>query len=129
MKKKLFLLPCIAAVAIATFVGAKSFQTNAYESNDLLLQNVEALSAGSDAGCPHNNANHVPNRFLYATTTTETATCKVDGSITVSDGNSYSGSYKKDKSYVVIITTKNCDGVQTGACCDQRKVGTTVKKK
>ena len=49
MKKKIFLLPCIAAVAIATFVGAKSFQTNAYESNDLLLQNVEALSAGSDA--------------------------------------------------------------------------------
>lgn len=44
MKKKIFLLPCIAAVAIATFVGAKPFKTNASESNDLLLANVEALS-------------------------------------------------------------------------------------
>ena len=44
MKKKIFLLPCIAAVAIATFVGAKSFKTNAYESNELLLANVEAMS-------------------------------------------------------------------------------------
>lgn len=48
MKTKKFLLPCIAAVAIATFVGAKSFKTNAYESNDLLLANVEAMSNGSD---------------------------------------------------------------------------------
>ena len=44
MKKKIFLLPCIAAVAIATFVGAKSYKTSAYESNELLLANVEALS-------------------------------------------------------------------------------------
>ena len=45
MKKKLFLLPCIAAVAIATFVGAKTFKSNAVESDDLLMANVEALSA------------------------------------------------------------------------------------
>lgn len=44
MKTKKFWLPCIAAVAIATFVGAKSFKTNASESNELLLANVEALS-------------------------------------------------------------------------------------
>ena len=44
MKKKLFLLPCIAAVAIATFVGAKTFKSNAIESDDLLMANVEALS-------------------------------------------------------------------------------------
>lgn len=123
------MLPCIAAVAIATFVGAKSFKTSAYESNDLLMQNVEALSDGNDARCPHNNANHVPNRFLYAHVKTEQGTSKVDGSITISDGNSYSGSYKKDNTYTVVITTKNCDGEQEGACCDQRKVGTTVKKK
>ena len=50
MKTKKFWLPCIAAVAIATFVGAKSFKTNASESNDLLLANVEALSTPSDPG-------------------------------------------------------------------------------
>lgn len=50
MKKKIFLLPCIAAVAIATFVGAKSFKTSAYESNDLLMQNVEALTQSTNSG-------------------------------------------------------------------------------
>ena len=45
MKKKFFLmLPCIAAVAIATFVGKKTFASNAYETNSLLMQNVEALA-------------------------------------------------------------------------------------
>ena len=45
MKKKVITLSCIAAVAIATFVGTKAFQSNAYE-NGLLNQNVEALSQG-----------------------------------------------------------------------------------
>ena len=49
MKKAFFLLPCIAAVAIATFVGAKTFKSNAIESDDLLMANVEALASG-DAG-------------------------------------------------------------------------------
>ena len=43
MKKKVIKLSCIAAVAIATFVGTKTLQSNAYE-NGLLTQNVEALS-------------------------------------------------------------------------------------
>jgi len=43
MKKKVIMLSCIAAVAIATFVGTKALQSNAYE-NGLLTQNVEALS-------------------------------------------------------------------------------------
>ena len=35
MKKKILLmLPCIAAVATATFVGTKSLKANASESND-----------------------------------------------------------------------------------------------
>lgn len=46
MKKKIFLLPCIAAVAIATFVGAKTFKSNAIESDDLLMANVEAMADG-----------------------------------------------------------------------------------
>ena len=43
MKKKVIKLSCIAVVAIATFVGTKALQSNAYE-NGLLKQNVEALS-------------------------------------------------------------------------------------
>jgi len=49
MKKKVIMLSCIAAVAIASFVGTKAFQSNAYE-NGLLVQNVEALSQGDYTG-------------------------------------------------------------------------------
>lgn len=45
-----FMLPCIAAVAIATFVGTKTLRSNASENNALLMENVEALSSGSDSG-------------------------------------------------------------------------------
>jgi len=45
MKKRIILLSCIAAVAIATFFGTKALEPNAYE-NGLLAQNVEALSQG-----------------------------------------------------------------------------------
>ena len=49
MKKKNFLmLPCIAAVAIATFVGKKTFESHAYATSSLLMQNVEALADESD---------------------------------------------------------------------------------
>ena len=49
MKKKFFLLPCIAAVAIATVVGTKTFKSNADERNELLMANVEALSQGESS--------------------------------------------------------------------------------
>lgn len=44
------MLPCIAAVAIATFVGTKAIKSDADESDNLLMANVEALSSPSDAG-------------------------------------------------------------------------------
>ena len=39
------MLPCIAAVAIATTFGTKAFKSNASEYS-LLMANIEALSAG-----------------------------------------------------------------------------------
>jgi len=38
------MLSCITAVAIAAFVGKKTFESHTYETNNLLMQNVEALS-------------------------------------------------------------------------------------
>lgn len=38
------MLPCIAAVAIATFVGTKTLRSNASGCDELLLANTEALS-------------------------------------------------------------------------------------
>ena len=48
MKKKIIMLPCIAAIAIATVVGKKTFESHANETSSLLMQNVEALSQGGD---------------------------------------------------------------------------------
>lgn len=48
-KKNLLMLPCIAAVAIATFVGKKTFESHAFGSNDLLIANVEALASGGES--------------------------------------------------------------------------------
>lgn len=44
------MLPCLAAVAIATFVGTKTLESNASEGYGLLMANVEALSSGEDDG-------------------------------------------------------------------------------
>lgn len=41
------MLPCIASIAIATFIGKKTFESHAYETNNLLIQNIEALSQSS----------------------------------------------------------------------------------
>lgn len=51
MKKKvIMMLSCIASVAIATVVGKKTYEKNAFEGNALLAQNVEALSQGDTGG-------------------------------------------------------------------------------
>ena len=47
------MLSCIAAVAIATVVGKKTFESHAYETSNLLMQNVEALATESEGIIPH----------------------------------------------------------------------------
>lgn len=50
MKKKSIMMSCIAAVALVVIVGKKTFQSHAFESSDLLMQNVEALSQPEHGG-------------------------------------------------------------------------------
>lgn len=50
IKKKLLVLPCIAAFALALYVGKNVSDLNEYDSNGLLLKNVEALSFSENAG-------------------------------------------------------------------------------
>lgn len=53
MKSKIIMLLCMAAVAFVTFVGKKSFESHAYETGCLLMQNLEALSSSDDwSDCP-----------------------------------------------------------------------------
>jgi len=66
-KRKIFMLSCIAAVAIATLVGTKTLQSNAYENNGLLIQNVEALAEGdADLGDQGSNIYAYPDAYPYA---------------------------------------------------------------
>lgn len=66
MKKKAFLmLPCIAAVAIATFVGKKTFESSALERNNILLENVEALSQGDDGDYDASDCNSGEPRYSF----------------------------------------------------------------
>lgn len=46
------MLSCVAAVAIATFVGKKAYEPSLNESSDLLKQNVEALTQGNEEPYP-----------------------------------------------------------------------------
>ncbi|WP_147401017.1 hypothetical protein [Bacteroides sp. OF04-15BH] len=58
MRKKNLLLSCVVIfIAIATFVGKKSFKSHVYQSGDLLMSNVEALSTGTeeDNDCAYKN--------------------------------------------------------------------------
>lgn len=59
MKKKTIMLSCIVAIAIATMVGKKTYESHAPKTGGLLLQNIEALSQGdiTVVGCkPMKNA-------------------------------------------------------------------------
>lgn len=61
MKKKVFMmLPCIAVVAIAAFVGKKEITTRKDVMSNLLLQNVEALAQdGNPEGEIHYSNMHI----------------------------------------------------------------------
>ena len=71
------MLSCIAAVAIATVVGKKTYESHAYETSSLLMQNVEALSQneGSEpAWWDFFNNYYVEERIPINTTTCHSGT-------------------------------------------------------
>lgn len=72
MKKKM-ILSCLASVVIATVVCFKSFQTNAYDCDNLLLQNVEALTQNSgDVGGAIKDYKNALNQYSIKETKVET---------------------------------------------------------
>lgn len=60
MKKKFMMLSCIAAVAIATVVGKKTYESHAYETSSLLMQNVEALAEDDGEGADDYESDDAP---------------------------------------------------------------------
>lgn len=103
---------------LVLFINGKLSQ----DGSAITLENVEALAGnGEVTKCP--DANYVPNRFLESGgVTSATYQSNENGEITV--GGVIKGGYAKNKSITISVETFNCSGVEEGACCDQRKVGT-----
>lgn len=129
----------LAAVVVAAgFAAYQSSGSYGAQDNSLLMQNVEALAqdnngepTGEPSGglCSHKNPHHTPDHYLTVKVETAQGTSHKKGEITIeSDGKTYHGDFEKDQTYTVVMEIKNCDGIQTGSCCDQRKVGVKVKK-
>lgn len=62
--KKTLTLPCVAIVAFASIVCLKAFGANVHKSNNLLMENVEALASGeaSSETSPEINCDASNNR-------------------------------------------------------------------
>ena len=55
MKKQIIVLSCVAAVAIATFVGKKAYEFSYGESKTLFKLNIEALTQDEITPCIYND--------------------------------------------------------------------------
>lgn len=126
MKKKGFLmLSCIAAVAIATFVGKKTFESHAYEAHNLLIQNVEALTDASESEpYPEERKACIEKGGIWNMASAckdsgfERVSCKISGEVSVF-GVILKGSYEKGQKYS--IPWARYEAVQSlGNCCTKQ---------
>lgn len=127
MKKIIFSIVAVCIIGIASITANKIFLARSTYAESLLMENAEALSLMEESTTKCPSYKYVPDHFIVATVSTTSGTCNVDGELTVGE-KTVSGNFKKGKTYVVVITTKNCDGIQKGACCNQKDVGVSVKK-
>lgn len=131
MKKKLILLPCIAAVAIASFVGAKTFKSNATESNELLMTNVEALSQQEEP-YPEERTRCINESGIWNMASVckqsgfEYTTCKKSGEVSLF-GITVKGNYEKGKKYYVAWARYECTQ-SSGNCCKKQGLFTGDRK-
>lgn len=90
MKKKTLMLSCVATIISVAIVGTKTCEPQVFVSNNLLTQNVEALSQDEepypeerrkciDSDGSWNMASVCDNSGF------ETATCKISGEISCSE--------------------------------------------
>lgn len=90
----------------------------------ITLENIEVLASNDEVTkCP--DVNYVPDRFLESSGV-QSATYRSNERGEINIGGIIKGGYEKNKDVSVSVETFNCSGIQKGACCDQRKVGTKV---
>lgn len=124
-------------LAVVGIIGQKE-ATVSY-TNDLTLASLDAFtnpesnpesnpetSGGSGSTImPPDPWNYVPGRYIVSTTHSEQVVCPSGGSISIGQWH-LTGDYKKGDKYSIVIETKNCDGENERAWCDQRQVGSWI---
>lgn len=126
------MLSCIAAVAIASFVGKKAFEPHAYETNNLLLQNLEALAEGEEEPYPEerrdciNKGGNWNMASVCVASGFESSKCTVSGEITVC-GVTVKGSFEKGKKYYIAWARYECKDSK-GNCCTKQGLYTGETK-
>lgn len=122
MKEKM-IFAVVAVMAVISCYMAYTTQDKHSKPNALALANIEALSGEEDSPCP--DYNYVPNHYLEVYNETVSVTCSREGEISFGSGT-ITGSFKKGNVYSIVIEVKNCSGESYGACCDQRRVGSSI---
>ena len=80
MRKTLFALPCMAAIALAAFVGMRTLERNKNINETLLMANVEALTEGEEPSWwDFFNNYYVEERIPINTTTCRNGTLNYKG--------------------------------------------------
>lgn len=120
----------VATLSVVLGIGIAGYalvqQVN--KKKDNFSRNLESLTKApeKEEHVTECKSNWVPDRYIVVSSESEKITCTVDGKLSIND-STISGEYHKKKEYLVTIITKNCSGVQEGACCDQDKVGVEIK--
>lgn len=131
MKKKTLMLSCVATIISVAVVGTKTCEPQVFMSNNLLTQNVEALSQDEepypeerrkciDSDGSWNMASVCDNSGF------ETATCKISGEISLF-GVTIKGSYEKGSKYSIPWARYKCIE-SSGNCCKQQGLYSGGKK-
>lgn len=124
MKKQIIVLSCVAAVAIATFVGKKAYEPSLNESSNLLKQNVEALTQGNEEPYPEERKACIEKggnwnmASVCVASGFESSNCTVAGEITIF-GVTVKGSYEKGKMYSLPWARYECKDSK-GNCCTKQ---------
>jgi hypothetical protein len=119
MKKMFFIgIAAVVVVAIAAVNVNYALQGN-NDLSALALANMEALA---DTECP--DPYDVPNRYIVVQTQTVTTTTNAKGE--VQWGSTVKTGYEKNKNVSIVVSTYNCDGTQSGACCKQSDVRVVI---
>lgn len=130
MLNKFLKLTTLLLLVVAGVIGQSEKKPS---SSDITLADINSFAdtesnteQGNNGDRPPEWWEYVPDRYIHCTTQTHKQVSTTDYSITI-DGKEYKGDFiRKSHSYQIVVAVTNCDKVQEGSWCDQRRVGAKV---